>query len=271
MTDKRLAEAAQKPGPRKRTELKTLIYKRVMRKLTESWEADDNHPYLRDNAVKSHDLSVDAQGNLLAVGVDLKASFTPTGYIPKAQTMLTITPYGVSRLEKWAVSFGAAVMIGHQEFRQIAKVASDNHVIFVAEDYATGAFLYESFDAPVTVALRPSTVKSVVRVLRAKFPKARIIVCLNSPEGREKIRQRTARDAEKYGAIVLFPEFSRRERENGLISFNDRAMFTRPGSVQEAIIGQVQKCVERLRLQEIERENELQRLCGNCETQLAAA
>ena len=270
MTEKTLAAAARKAGRRKRSEIKAMVYKRVMRKLTDSWEADDNHPYLRDNEVEGHDLSVDRGGNLLAVGVDLCASFTPKGYIPKAQTMMTITPDGVSRLEHWEASIGAAIMIGHQRFRQIARQPEESHVIFIAEDYATGAFLHESFDMPVAVALRSSTVKSVVRVLRRIFPKAALIVCLNDPEGREDIRRKTALDVERYGTIVLFPEFSRRERDHGLASFNDRAMLTQHGSVQRAIIGQVKRAVEQRRLKELERENVFRSLCQEYETHLAA-
>ena len=200
----------------------------ILAKLSNSYEANHYHPYLEDNDVGAFDLSIDDDGNLLGVGIDLKVSFTGMAYIPKPRNLLTITPYGQASLEPGARVYGAALMIGHNQFRRIAKVPKGRHEIFVALDYATGAFLYENFNLPVAVAFRPSNVKSVVAVLRDKFPRSQIVVCLNSEEGKNRSRDKARKEARQCAAVVVYPQFSEEERHHGLISFNDKAMFSGP-------------------------------------------
>jgi hypothetical protein len=136
----------------------------ILAKLTNSYEANHYHPYLEDNDVGAFDLSIDDEGNLLGVGIDLKASFIGTAYIPRPRNLLTITPYGQVSLEPGARVYGAALMIGHNQFRRIAKAPNGFHEIFVALDYATGAFLYENTNQPVVIVFRPSNVKSAVEM-----------------------------------------------------------------------------------------------------------
>ena len=207
----------------------------ILAKLTNSCEANHYHPYLEDNDVGAFDLSIDDDGNLLGVGIDLKASFTGTAYIPKPRNLLTITPYGRTSLEPGAQVYGAALMIGHNQFRRIAKVPKERHEIFVALDYATGAFLYENTNLPVAVAFRPSNVKSVVVILREKFPRSQIVVCLNSEEGKNRSRDKARNEARQCGAVIVYPQFSEEEREHGLISFNDQAMFSGPEGVVKGL------------------------------------
>lgn len=238
----------------KRAELDRRVRERVLRKLTESREADDIHPYLLDNNVRCHDLNIDRNGNLLAVGVDLKASFTGTGYKPQAQTMLSITPSGKFRQEKWAATSGAAIMIGHRQFREIAREPFGAHEIYVAEDYASGAFLHEGIGGPVAVTLRLSNLKSVVQILKDKFPRAHIVVCLNNPEEWDERRKKTVSELQKYDVITICPEFSKREREHALVSFNDRAMMTQAGTTVSAVKGLIQSRINQ-RLERIRRDH----------------
>ncbi|MDR2946194.1 MAG: hypothetical protein LBV79_05560 [Candidatus Adiutrix sp.] len=213
----------------------------ILAKLTNSYEASHYHPYLEDNDVGAFDLSVDDDGNLLGVGVDLKASFTGTAYIPKPRNLLTITPYGETSLEPGARVYGAALMIGHNQFRRIAKMPNGRHAIFVALDYATGAFLYENTGWPVAVAFRPSNVKSVVEILRQKFPRSQIVVCLNNEDGKSHGRDKARREARKRGAVVVYPQFSHEERNHSLISYNDMAMFSGPDRTLRGLMGQIEK------------------------------
>ena len=211
----------------------------ILAKLTNSYEANHYHPYLEDNDVGAFDLSIDDDGNLLGVGIDLKVSFTGTAYIPKPRNLLTITPYGQTSLEPGARVYGSALMIGHNQFRRIAKVPNGRHEIFIAVDYATGAFIYENFNLPVAVAFRSSNVKSVVAVLRDKFPRSQLIVCLNSEEGKNRSRDKARKDARQNGAVVIYPHFSEDEHQHGLISFNDKAMFSGPECAVKALRRQI--------------------------------
>lgn len=240
----------------KRAELDRRVRERVLKKLTESSEADDIHPYLLDNNVRCHDLNLDGNGNLLAVGVDLKASFTGTAYKPQARTMLTITPSGKFQQEKWASTSGAAIMIGHRQFREIAKEPFGAHDIYVAEDYATGAFLHEGIGGPVAVTLRLSNLKSVVQILKDKFPRAHIVVCLNNPEEWDERRKKMVSELQKFDVISIYPDFSKRERDHALASFNDRAMMTQAGTTINAVKGlirhRINQRLERIRLDRLD-------------------
>lgn len=219
----------------------------ILAKLTNSYEASHRHPYLEDNDVGAFDLSLDDDGNLLGVGVDLKTSFTGTSYIPKPRNLLTIDAYGQTRLEPGARVAGAALMIGHALWRRMAKTPMGRSEIYVALDYATGAFLYENLNRPVAVAFRSSNVKSVVQILRAKFPQAKIVVCLNTEEDKYKGRNRVIRDVHKFKAIVVCPQFTDEERHNGLISFNDRAMFSGPASAVTALLQQIEGTIAKIK------------------------
>ena len=215
--------------------------KTILGKLTNSYEANHRHPYLEDNEVGAFDLSIDDNGNLLGVAVDLKTSFVDTSYIPKPRNLLTITPYGESSLEPGARVYDSALMIGHALWRRVAKEPSGRPTIFVAIDYATGAFLYENLTWPVAVVFRPSNVKSVVEILRGKFPKAKIVVCLNSEDDMVKSRNRAAKEARKLGAIAVYPHFTDEERHNGLLSFNDLAMFSSSEATIKSLLHQIEE------------------------------
>lgn len=218
----------------------------ILDKLTNSYEANHRHPYLEDNDVGAFDLSLDDDGNLLGVGVDLKASFNGASYIPKPRNLLTINPYGESSLEPGARVAGAALMIGHSLWRRAVKIPMGRPELYVAVDYATGAFLYENLNRPVAVAFRPSNVKSVVEILRAKFPRSTIVVCLNNEKGKEVIRDRYVKDVRKFNAIAVYPNFTDEERYNSLVSFNDQAMFSSPEETVKALLAQIGEAAKKI-------------------------
>lgn len=198
---------------------------RLMIKLTDAVEADCHQPYLEDNDVGAHDLSVDEDGDLLAALIDVAASFRDNVYIPRLQNLLTISPDGEQRLESGANFYGGAVMIGHKRFRQITKNRLARHEIFISIDYATGAMLHEETDSPVAVAVRIGNVTKVYAALREIFPQALIVACLNVEAGQDRMRKKIAAEMALTGGLVLAPRLSIKERQNGLVSFNDQAIF----------------------------------------------
>lgn len=199
--------------------------KRLLAKLTSSVEADCHQPYLEDHEVGAHDLSVDASGNLLAVVVDLNGSFKGSSYIPCPQNLLTISPDGEYGLEAGAKIYGGAVMIGHRRFRQIAKSRLGRHEIFITADYATGAFLHEETGSPAAVAVKTCNMPKVHDALRAVFPNAFIVACLNFESNRQRMRKKVIEEIRRAGGVALAPRLSLKERFNGAVSFNDLAMF----------------------------------------------
>ena len=211
------------PAPKRDLYKRTID--RILVKLANSVEADCHHPYLEDNEVGAHDLSLDNSGNLLAVAIDLKASFKENAYIPCPQNLLTITPDGEFDLEPKAKFTGCAVMIGHRQLRQIARDRQGKHEIFITTDYATGAFLLEETGSPAVVAVRTCNMAKVHAILKSLFPKANIVVCLNFETNKHRMRKKTVAEIRSSGGVAIVPRFTLKERFNGLISFNDLAMF----------------------------------------------
>ncbi len=224
----------------------TQTVERLLAKLAVAVEADCHQPYLEDNDVGAHDLSVDDDGDLLAVIVDVKASFQEKAYIPRPQNLLTISPSGEHSLEDEAKLYGGAVMIGHKRFRQIAKDRFGRHEIFIAADYPTGAFLHEETGNPVAVAVKTMNITKVYAALREIFPNAFIVACLDYDSDDQLERKKIAAEIKKTGGVALIPCFSLLERFNGLVSFNDQAVFNQSRDmVIENMLNQIQFALER--------------------------
>lgn len=179
-----------------------LAVERILTKLTRSRDADDEHPYLLDHDVPNYDLSLDRRGNLLGVGVDLEASFTDSAYIPKAQNLLTITREGAASLEMGAKLHGAALLIGHREFRLIAKAPQEPHEILLAKDYSAGAALHRDTERPVAVFFEFSNLGSVAHIFKRKFPKARLVIFAGERFKNSEVRRQTWETAKAVGAVI---------------------------------------------------------------------
>jgi phage/plasmid primase-like uncharacterized protein len=163
------------------------VMARMLEKLTHARDTNDCHAYLLNHDVPNYDLCLDAAGNLLGVGIDLAGSFTGTAYIPKLQTLLTIPREGRPWLEPGSEISGAALMIGHREWRKAAKNPRDESGgIYVTKDYATGAAVRQLTGRPVAVAFTAANLRTIGQILREKFPKAEIIFYLDSG-GRSRV------------------------------------------------------------------------------------
>ncbi len=208
----------------------------VLEKLTNSVETGHDHPYLFDHEVANFDLTLDKDGNLLGVGVNLRESFIGDSYRPKPQTLLTISPEGKATLERGVKFFGSALMIGHQAFRKLAKTAfnieepapEESPIIYVTVDYPTGAFLHTQTGRPVAMAFKNANVKSVASFFKRRFPQARVVACLNSEEAKHSSRNKAAKAVLRSGGLVTYPTFNKYEKYHGLISFNDLCLIHGP-------------------------------------------
>ncbi|MDL2260138.1 hypothetical protein LJB99_04620, partial [Deltaproteobacteria bacterium OttesenSCG-928-K17] len=235
---------SQKTKPVKALEDSLTPLDRIMLKLTNSIEAGNMHPYLLDHEVANYDLSLDKDGNLLGIGVNLRESFVGDSYKPKPQTMLTISPEGKTTLEPGAKFFCSALMIGHQAFRQLVKKRlrrGDGPEIYVTVDYPTGAFLHMHTGKPVAVAFKNANIKTVVAFFAKKFPYSKVIACLNSEESKYASRDKAALEALRSGGLVTYPTFNKCEKFQSLCSFNDLGMVHGPdvalARLQEGIQG----------------------------------
>ncbi|MDR2947444.1 MAG: hypothetical protein LBV79_11970 [Candidatus Adiutrix sp.] len=207
-------------------EERTQVLERIAAKLLNSRETGDFHGYLLHHDVPNYDLTADKDGNLLGVGVDLEAAFTGAGYRPKAQTLLTIPREGKARLEPGAETSGAALMIGHREWRKIAKIAQDAcGDIYIARDYPTGAAVHRLTGRPTAVAFLDSNLKTAGQILRRKFPRAEIILYINSGGGRRigNLLERAWSAAQAAHGLVIVD--NPRKHKTGLMTLRPSILF----------------------------------------------
>jgi len=210
----------------------------IMTKLTNSIEAGNKHRYLYDHEVANYDLSLDKDGNLLGVGVDLRESFFGNAYRPRPQTLWTISPEGKTTVEAGTKFFGAALMIGHQAFRALAKNRLDpdkDADIYVTVDYPTGAFVHMKTGRPVAVAMKNANVKNVVDFFTRRFPLSRVIACLNSVGSTYNSQPKLIRSILQSGAWVTYPVFTKYEKFQCFRSFNDLCIAYGPDAAMKRL------------------------------------
>jgi putative DNA primase/helicase len=128
--------------------------------------APDEHQYLRRKAIKAHGVRL-YRGPLAAGGMRCDGALV----IPlrnaagEIQTLEFISPDGEKRFLPGGRKVGAYFALG-----------TPSATICVAEGFATGASVHEATGYAVAVAFDAGNLEPVARALRAKFPKARLII-----------------------------------------------------------------------------------------------
>ena len=204
------------------------VIKHIVHKLINSYETDDCHAYLVNHDVPNYDLTRDNQGNLLGVGVNLEASFTGQAYIPKIQNLLTIPREGKPTLEPGAATLGAALMIGHKAWRLAAKTPHEEHTIYIAKDYATGAHLHQCGGQPVAVAFSASNFRRVGKILKEKFPRAELTFFVNSGLCISSLLEAAWEAAQAVGALVIVDDVLKYKARTGNLAPSILLLDDRP-------------------------------------------
>ena len=114
-------------------------------------------------------------------------------------------------------------------------------VLLICEGFATGASLYQATGYPVAVAFNAGNLEAVARVLRAKLPSIRIIICADNDRFNIKgnvgmVKAQAA--ALAVGALLAAPIFQ--SDDGKLTDFNDLHQSESIAAVQRAIAGAVQ-------------------------------
>jgi len=179
------------------------------------WDAaeptDPNHAYLVRKGVKSYGIRQEG-GNLLIpvrdIGGDLHG-------------LQTIKPDGFKIFASGSAVAGNLFLVG---FVIDGSVTVN---ILIAEGYATAATLHEATGFPVVVAFNAGNLKPVAEVMRARYPKATIIICADDDQRREGNPGMTqATEAAKaVGGMLTVPVFpdSRGDEDT---DFNDMSRLS---------------------------------------------
>lgn len=155
------------------------------------WEAsepaDDDHPYLRRKACKSHGIRV---GRWEIVSPQ-------TGEITLVSRLALLIPIRDTRKKIWSLQAifpnnGNTLRRDKDYLKDGAKEGffftigqpADN-VILICEGYATGASLHEATGHAVVVAFDTSNLLPAARTLRQRFPAFRLLLCADNDQWTE--------------------------------------------------------------------------------------
>lgn len=203
-------------------------------KAAEIWAAGlpaDGHPYLERKGVKAYGLKRASQWAIEAAPRD---DGHPRKIIIDDALLVPIwsTPGKLSSLQ--AIFPGKDNPIRRDKdylrngrkqgcYHVIGTIGPDTIVVVVCEGYATGASLFEAYGAPVLVAFDAGNLLAVAEMVRARLPKATIVLAADNDQfkpdkGNPGVEFATAA-AKAVNGIVAVPQFASLDGEP--TDFND--------------------------------------------------
>jgi len=156
------AAQAQRDGLQKQIEAEKV---RLAAWIWEQAPAATEHPYLTRQKVKSHGLRLNRDGRLIVPAYNAAGQISSLQFIDGDKT---------KRFLKGAKQGGCWFTIGEP-----------TETICVCEGYATGASIYEATGYQTVVGFYSGNLSSVAEAIRAKYPKAKIILCEDDDAGTE--------------------------------------------------------------------------------------
>jgi antirestriction protein ArdC/phage/plasmid primase-like uncharacterized protein len=183
--------------------------------------AEANHPYLQAKGIEPHSARKDTGGKLI---VPLK---NINGEIRSFQV---IDDDG----NKHFMTNGQKVGC----FHQIGDIKPTSKDIIICEGFATGASLNEATKMPVLCTMDSGNLKSVSIAVREKYgDKVNIIIAGDNDHKTENNPGKTAAEAaaQAVNGKAITPEFTPKEKEQGLTDFNDLAASRGKSAVKEQL------------------------------------
>jgi len=199
-------------------------------------QACDAHPYLDRKEVGPDGVRVQ-----LSAAAEVRGQFystTTIGEPEQLQGLLLLIPLRDTERRLWSLQ--AIDASGRKSFMRGGRVRGMFHLvgrallrgagetwtgtIAIAEGYATAASISRHQEWPVATAFCAGNLEPVARAIRARLPKAKIIVCGDcDPVGKQKANEAAA----AANGLVSFPSLSAEQIRAGLTDFNDYARSRR--------------------------------------------
>ncbi len=179
--------------------------------------APADHEYLRKKHIKPHGLKVE-NGCLVVPLRDIEG---------KLWSLLRIFPDGFKMNQEHARAAECFYTFGDIDSRN----GNGDHVICLAEGFATAATIFEATGMPTVSACDAGNLVKVARLLRKKYPAAEIIVCGDDDwftriNGKDRNTGKIAATsaAREVGGILAMPDFGqfRSSRKRDDTDFNDQ-------------------------------------------------
>jgi phage/plasmid primase-like uncharacterized protein len=184
-------------------------------------QAEANHPYLQAKGVEPHGAKQDAEGKLIIPLQNVKGEIT---------TFQTINDNGVKHFMTDGQKSGC--------FHPIGEVKANTRDVIICEGFATGAALHEAAKKPVFCAMDSGNLKNVAVAVREHFgEKVNIIIAGDNDYKQENNPGKTAAEAaaKAVNGRAVTPEFTPKEKEQGLTDFNDLAQARGKAAVKEQL------------------------------------
>jgi phage/plasmid primase-like uncharacterized protein len=188
------------------------------KRLRNAKPASKDHAYLVDKGVHPHN-RVKQDGSFLLIPAWNKHG--------KLSTLQIIDPFGCQKF-----------MTGGRAGGSFYKIEGDNDgtTICVCEGYATAASIHAATGHTVFVAFNDHNLKAIAKIVRERYPDARILICADDDwktEGNPGIT--AAREAAQLiNGCVAIPTFPA-EREPKTTDFNDMMVAVGTDAVKKAI------------------------------------
>jgi putative DNA primase/helicase len=98
-------------------------------------------------------------------------------------------------------------------------IGKPSDIIYIAEGYATGASIHEATGSAVVVAFNAGNLSEVAKIIRAKYPTIKLVICADDDQSGIGIRKANEA-AKQVGASVVLPNFGD-NRPDKVTDFND--------------------------------------------------
>lgn len=190
--------------------------------------ATNDHPYLRAKGAKCYGLR--ALGDQLLVPVR-----NDTGKLCSLQFV--------------GADGGKKFITGGEMQGNYCAIGRPGDTVCIAEGYATAATILEATDWAVAVAFNAGNLLAVAKIMRKKFPLARLVFCADNdqwtfaPVENPGVAKATEA-ANAVGGVLVVPDFSRAQIEEAErltgkkpTDFNDLHALAGLGAVREALMG----------------------------------
>lgn len=218
------------------------------------WEAANpatgNHGYLRRKGIKPHGAKVIGGGAC-------------AGWLAIPMRDADGKLWNIERIapEKPAEGSDKKGLFGGKRTGCYFSIGKPDGVICIAEGFATGATIHEATGHAVAVAFNAGNLSPVAKVMREKFPDARLILCADddiATSGNPGMTKATEA-ARSVGGLLAIPNFGENRPEKAT-DFNDMAAHCGLDAVQRAIANASEPGIS---AQGQARENAL---AGDCES-----
>ncbi|WP_244156954.1 helix-turn-helix domain-containing protein [Kosakonia radicincitans] len=198
--------------------------------------ADPAHGYLKRKGITvADDIRQTRNGALVVPFHDADGTFRTLQYIP---------PDG----EKYL--FKDAPKSGH--FRVEGGELRNGEPILYAEGYATARSLHMVTGRPVVMTIDAGNMETVASVLKVRYPDSPHLFMADVDHAKEKNKGvlSAERAATATGGVVLLPDLTAAEMENGFTDFNDLHQFRGAERLRETLLPAISQALEQLNFKE---------------------